>query len=438
MKKLTLFILSFLTYFMSAQITWNNVEVEDGSTLQKMHVFNSNEAIIVGLNTTVKKTYDGGMTWSAVSLPDTVLNLGDADFMDVCFYGDTGYAIHKAVKIEEEGQPIVYINSNILYSTNKGNTWTLMNFESISDGSNNPATDPFADSCYRVEVNTIGVNQNGALYAWISWDEKNGESKTDHSRIYVTTDKGESWTDLLSKNFGTTYIKTILIKNDIGFIGGKDLFYEKDGNDWIDNSNLLFVANDSDSYYVNHFMPSGDSVIYITTTSDGVFSYNLNSKRYLKFNTAGGNATYHFSDDNYLVVGSSSKTVFTNNFGVNWDPVSAGSTLFNLGGLMGDNLFSLAKSDVYYFDITDIPTSFASTAQRLETSVKPIGYNKFVISCNESFASEIYNINGVRLSRQNLNTGNTYIDLNNYNSGIYILRIISNNGLVRAHKVIVK
>lgn len=446
MKSLTpviLFLLLFNT-LSSAQFNWSSNLVADGSNLQKMVVIDDNTAVIAGLNFAIKQTTNASASWNDVNLPDTIANLPDVDYYDLKGRGDTLLLCYKKVKLEENGTHDTYSNSNILFSGDKGANWTIMDYSGIGDGSNNPASDAFADSCYGVSVVSLDMDMDKNIYIHASWDEKDGDSKTTHAYIYKSEDFGESWSVELPVDLGSTYIKTISFFENGGFIGGnKIIHYMNSGNEWTDISSDLITANsDDDSYYINNVVPAMGGHFILITTSDGLFDFDSSTGTITKLPFfPGANDIFYLGSENILSVGSDSKTVLSRDFGNTIESAAvSGVTLFDAGGIMNDSIYALGKGYVYTIAIKELNLVDAVDDVIVNKALNliKVAYNRYNLKALNNGSYQMYTLNGKLIDNANFNRGRNVLELNSLNKGIYILRAIDSQNNVSTYKVFIQ
>lgn len=446
MKSLTPVILFLLLYntLSSAQYNWSSNLVADGSNLQKMVVIDDNTAVIAGLNFAIKQTTDASASWNDVSLPDTIANLPDVDYYDLKGRGDTLLLCYKKVKLEENGTHDSYSNSNILFSGDKGANWTIMDYSGIGDGSNNPASDAFADSCYGVSVVSLDMDMDKNIFIHASWVERNGGSKTTHAYIYKSEDFGESWAIELSGDLGSTYIKTIRFYDGAGFIGGnKIIYYLNSENEWIDLSADLIAANDDDGlYYINSVVSAGDDHYLITTTSDGIFDFDSQAHTLTKLPSfPGANDLFYLGSENIMTLGSDSKTILSRDFGDNIESAAiAGITFWSAGGVMNDSIYALGKGYVYSLAIKDLNLVDAVDDVIVNKALNliKVGYNRYHLKALNHGSYQMYTLNGKLIINANFSRGRNELELNSLNKGIYILRAVDSQNKVSTYKVFIQ
>ncbi|MFB6317009.1 T9SS type A sorting domain-containing protein [Saccharicrinis sp. FJH54] len=436
-------ILFFSTSLVFSQITWNKTKIADGSNLQKMVVVDENTAVIVGLNSAIKQTTDRGQSWHDVNLPDTIGKFDPeaVDYYDLAIYGDTILTCLKRIKLTDDAKPEDYVNSLLLISYDKGSNWNIFDYTAISDGSQNPVTDAFADSSYSIDIINVAMDSKKNIYTYANWVETNGTEQNKHSAFFTSSDFGESWENIFNTDFEGLSIKSIFFKDTLGFLGGnKALYTTLDGN-WVDITPGLITANDNDAnFYVYNVVEAENDHYLIATTSDGIFDYSPEDHSFSKLSMLGCNDLFYLGHQNILAVGSASKTALTTDWGENWEPYSPGETLFDAGGILGDSIYALASDFVFTMNISDmnLPDSYHHAVYNSDINVFRTGYNIFTVNSKVQAKYDVYNLSGKVLVSDFIYSGSTTVDLNALSRGIYIFRTTGIDNRISVHKLIIQ
>ena len=161
MKNFTLFLcLLILPGILAAQ--WNPVDLGTGETSNKLYAFNNDTAIVIGNDTTLIRTDDGGATWNKMNftLPLPIeYHFMDIDFID----NNTGFIV--TTKTRDASS--VYQNGIMLKTTDKGSNWSEVGLSVFSDGSGDTITDPLVGK--KVSFTAVRFSGNTG-YAAISAD----------------------------------------------------------------------------------------------------------------------------------------------------------------------------------------------------------------------------------------------------------------------------
>ena len=444
MRSFLLILITILSFSsLSSQVTWNKTKIADGSNLQKMDIIDDNTAVIIGLNSVIKQTTDGGQSWHDVNLPDTLNKFAPEalDYYDLANYGDTIITCLKRIKLTDDPSPEEYVNSILLISYDKGSNWNIFDYAAISDVSNNPATDAFADSSYSVDIINVAIDNKKNIYTYASWLETNGTEQNKHSAFFKSADLGQSWQNIFNTDFEGISIKSIFFKDTTGFLGGsKTLYTTKNGN-WVDITAGLITANDGDAnFYIYNIVEAENNHYLLPTTTDGIFDYFSEDGSFSKLSMAGCNDMFYLGQQNILAVGSSSKTALTTNWGQDWESYSPGVSIFDAGGILGDSIYALASDFVFTLNISDmdLPDSYHQPVYNRDIKVYRIGCNIFRVSSKSHGKYEVYNLSGKILINNDMQSGNTTVDLNTLSHGIYIFRTIDIENRISVHKLIIQ
>ncbi|MFC0876583.1 T9SS type A sorting domain-containing protein [Saccharicrinis sp. FJH2] len=443
--RLSLFILVSVLALntISGQVTWNQKKIADGSNLQKMVVVDENTAVIVGLNSVIKQTTDGGQSWHDVNLPDSIGKFDPEalDYYDLAVYGDTLLTCLKRIKLTDDAKPEDYVNSMLLISYDKGTNWNIFNYAAISDASNIPATDAFADSSYSIDIINVAMDGKKNIYTYANWVETNGTEQNKHSAFFTSSDFGESWKNIFNSDFEGTSIKSIFFKDTIGFLGGNKTLYTTQNGKWVDITAGLVTANENDAnFYVYNIVEADNNHYLIATTSDGIYDYFREDDSFSKLSSVGCNDLFYLGQQNILAVGSVSKTALTTDWGQNWDAYSPGETIFDAGGILGDSIYALASDFVFTMNITDmdLPDSYHHAIYNSDINVLRTGYNIFTVNSKVQAKYDVYNLNGKVLISDFIYSGSTTVDLNALSRGIYIFRTTDIDNRISVHKLIIQ
>ena len=83
MKNFTLTLLCLLTFSGMLMAQWESSDLGTGTKLKKLYALDDQNAIIIGLDTTIIKTTDGGNVWETMNF--TLPNIIDYDFSAIDF-----------------------------------------------------------------------------------------------------------------------------------------------------------------------------------------------------------------------------------------------------------------------------------------------------------------------------------------------------------------
>ncbi|MBI5472969.1 MAG: T9SS type A sorting domain-containing protein [Ignavibacteriae bacterium] len=307
----TLIILSaFCSTFAAAQSGWRALNSGATANLTAVHFVDTSTGYVVGAAGTIRKTTNGGTSWSSVSPPGLTTNLNGV------------YAF-----ADSAGRVVVVGNGGvILLTTNGGANWTTV---------------------------TSGVTVN--LYS-ISFSSSVGISGGASQSIVRSTNAGTSWLVARSGFFGGGFWGAMMLSSEIGFVGGENSIFQP------------FLGKTTDSganwTFTPFYLDSNEGRVYaveFTDVSRGYFSCSVWDGRGAIARTTDGGITrastffpqplydIHFPTSGAsqvgYAVGAGGQIVKTADAGNAWQSQSSGtsSTLrgvhfldFNTGFAVGD------------------------------------------------------------------------------------------------------
>lgn len=160
-----------------------------------VHFFNANEGIAIG-DSLIYKTMDGGTNWTKVY--NTFKPLG---YSINCNYN----------AIEVRGNHVWFGHQRLFYSSDRGNTWTLLKTNIYPDLYKGIA---FKDSLNGIAVAAHYVTGGSGGGGW-----------TDDGNLYITNDGGNTWRKKYIKLPGSYFGKNYDIKYHIAYIPGSKNSY---------------------------------------------------------------------------------------------------------------------------------------------------------------------------------------------------------------------
>ena len=513
------------------QVTYSDILIKSSGT--GIAIGKINRPSVEERKSFIQKTDDFGVTWKTIEL--SKMNLHNVIALDDSIWviiGNKGNSSENSIvqlrstnngETWSEGQPFLFTGYNYMYSAafipklnsilvstsngvyksiNKGSTYSLINTKLgiyVTDVSldNKPISLDnqiiIASSFNRKYL--ISENAGG------SWDKKEIPSSlgykiwnlkisegviyiiVDQSRLYKSSDLGESWSQLFVKNVAALQALNVFDKNTLVLQSYPYLCTSYDGgitwrkaplgiNFWFNDS---FMINTNEIIAVGGFYSSGTTKGFIFKTSNAGFDWRIedlkNETKQIKMIT-----------DNKGYALSGSALYATNDAGDSWSViipanVSAFSFQNSSNGLLHLNQSFMETKDggASWFDSNmDYPFEYVSRLEVTEAgnylavsggnllfntsknsiNIQPLKYNlskeKFTLfqnspnpfnPCtviryeikNSGFVSlKIYDILGkevVTLVNKKLSPGNYKVNFNaeNLTSGIYFYRLQSNN-----------
>ena len=411
---------------------WNTVTINDGENLQKMAIYDENNAIIGTYGEVCKKTTDGGLTWTSSTLPTDYEEDVEFGFNSISANGANAFSAIRRFKIADfpsDGPVSDFYMEGLILSTN--DNWETVNLLDASkvgiDDGDDVTKNPQLEGCYGLNPYTIYCVDENTAYLYANWYETvtEGAAKS-RGRVFKTTDGGDSWY-AVTKDFEGSYITGIEFINDTGYIAGKNILLKTidGGTTFTDLYPILAASNADSTIYLNNVELINANEFYIPTISDGVFSTIDGGESFTKFEgVAGTNDFFKFDQNSFICMGSTTKSHFTNDGGINWQNASAGTTIYSIGEVLNDSLYALGKGQIVKIALSDLD---------LTTSILEIASgNKIDIQYHPDFiqviSSEknidrfyVYSITGKLVSIAEPNNRTYLLNKNEYNSGIYIV-----------------
>ncbi|WP_319589947.1 hypothetical protein [uncultured Draconibacterium sp.] len=415
---------------------WKEIKLFEDKLLRKMAIFENNNAVISGYGGNCIYTSDGGQTWSNSQLPVDYLEDIELDFNSLSANGNSAYATVRRFKIadlsEIDSVHNFYMEGLIVNTQDNWETSSLLDASLIGkDEGNDPTKNPQLEGCWGLNPFLVECVSQNTAYIFANWyeDSSNGSEET-CGRVFKTDDGGTTWT-VVTSNFGSSYITSIEFSNDTGYIGGNNILQKTadGGLTIIDLYPKLIDANDGDDrIFIQSIHLVNNDELYIPTTSDGVFYTKDGGESFSKLKgIEGTTAIRKFDDNSFLCMGSTSKSLFTNDGGETWQTASANDVAYSIGEIINDTLYVLGNGIIMKVAIEDldlktsIPTLF--TKAELKVAYTPTSIN--LISTNgEIEHCSIYTINGSLVTQVDPNNSIYRLNNNEYKSGIYLVNSI--------------
>ncbi len=349
MKNFTLLtilsLLSVITFGQEATFNWVQTELNPGHNLKTMSS-KGNEAFIAGYGNSLFTTADNGENWKAVNIFKA-----EYSFPDFSIKGNTGYAVGSRVQLYDASHD-VYTNGIILKTNDAGATWTNIDLNSLNNGGD-ASVNPTDTLCYGLDFLAVETVNDSVAYCALRWNEYTEAGKNDHVGIFKTADSAKSWINI-SGDLGSTYIKSIVYNDSEVFIGGNKYFMKTtpDSNELTD---IFASLNGGGSEYIWDITLRGDSELYVTTSTKGVFYSTDGGETFNKFGTiTSAWDTYRLNDSTVVVGGGSNKSYVTTDNGTTWNSLGISTSIWEIAGEVNDSLYLLAGATIYKIAVSDI------------------------------------------------------------------------------------
>jgi photosystem II stability/assembly factor-like uncharacterized protein len=425
---------------------WTSRILNDGSSnLQKMKIFDDRKAMLVGFGQIAKITEDKGQTWTDATLP-TLFSGGNYDFRSVSSLDSVGYVSSRWLKLVDypSGEDY-YLNGLIFKTTDAWKTWQVLNSKNIGkDSPDDASKNPTMKGCYAMDNYTIECAEANAVYVFVGWNDSISvpQTVTKHSRVYKTTDGGDSWT-AVTKDFGGAIVMSMNFLGESGYLAGNKILLKTTdgGNTFTDLYPKLTIGTDSNLVVSSVVVSSADEVYIQTSNNKGVFVTKDGGNTFSKLNGVNGGFDFVVLDNNsFMAVGSSANSKYTNDGGTTWVDCSPGATIFAAGEVFNDSLYVLGKSNVYKVAVDDLNINTSVVELQPSNPLKVMyGTSALeLVSDNRNIdRCMVYNLSGQLVAIRDQHDRVCRFEYNAFTPGIYIIAA-SVEGKKYTQKVIFK
>ncbi|QGY45549.1 hypothetical protein GM418_18285 [Maribellus comscasis] len=404
-----------------------------GENLQKMAIYNENNALIIGYSEMCKTTNDGGMTWQTATLPADFNEDIEFDFTSISANGNDAYSTVRRFKIadfpSDSEVDDYYMEGLIISTTDNWESILTIDISKIGENDGDDATlNPQLDGCYGLNPYTIACVDANTAYVYANWYETitEGTAKS-RGRVFKTTDAGATWSGI-TEDFGNSYINGIEFIGDLGFIAGSNVLYKTTdaGANLEDIYPNLTAVNDGDSsIFIKTIVLTDENTFYLPTTSDGVFYTSDGGATFTKLEGVDGcNDFYALDGNSFMLLGTTSKSYFTNDGGTTWQNPNVGKTVYSIGGVYQDTLYALGSGILYKVAVNDLDIT-TSSPLITNTNAIQLQYHSdhiSVVSSKDYIEScYVYSISGKLVKIIKPNSNICQLNSYDYKPGIYIV-----------------
>ncbi|MCF6332729.1 MAG: T9SS type A sorting domain-containing protein [Draconibacterium sp.] len=413
-------------------ISWITDTINDGEMLKQMAIYDENNAIIGGYGEACKKTSDGGQTWTSANLPSDYEEDVEFDFSGISANGANAFSTIRRFKIADlpssSSVNDFYMEGLILSTTDNWATVNLLDASKVgADDGDDVTKNPQLDGCFGLNPYTVCCVDENTAYVYANWYETvtDGSNKS-RGRVFKTTDAGDSWT-AITIDFGNNYINGISFSGDTGYISGNKVLLKTTdaGATFTDLYPTVAAANSDSSIFLKDIIPVNTNELYISSTSDGVFLTMDGGTTFTKLDgVSGTNDFYKFDHNSFLCMGTTSKSLFTNDAGTTWQNASAGKTVYSIGEVLNDSLYTLSKGKVFKIAISDLAlkTSIIEIAKENQINIQyHPNFIKVVSSDKTIERCFVYSITGKLVFADEPNSRTCELQNSNFKPGIYIV-----------------
>ena len=428
--------------------TWALQTLSESESFYAMHIRDNNNVLIIGGNRNLLSTSDKGKSWNSEQLPELLINEELPDFTGISTGIDRSFAVTRRFRWADypssSDKEDSYYNGVIAASSDSWATWNIIDNTTIgSDTPDDISKCPTMAGCYGLDIFSVECIDSLTAYIYADWyDTISDVKKVNHSRVFKTSNGGALWT-AITDDFGSWFMTAIEFKGDTGYIGGNTVLLKTvdGGNTFIDLYPTM-IAGDSDStMYVSGINMVSTTEVYISTTSNGVFYTRDGGTTIEKFATlAGANDLVKFDDNSFMVVGSSTKTRYTNDGGENWVDCYPGSSIWAAGEIMNDSLYVLCKSSIFKISVSDL--AIETSAEKLALNENKLkvcyGVSDFQIVASKTINHcYLYSISGKLVSITEPNSNTCSFSYNDFHPGVYIIAA-ETGGVKSIEKVVIR
>gem|GEM_PF-354294 len=345
--------------------TWKSQLIKAGQDMQKMHITDANNAIIVGYGNTLVATNDGGISWNDIATPELFIYGASYDFEAVSAASDTvSWVISKRMYVADykDNSTVsdLFAHGLVYKTTDLWNSWELINHLNIGTGTD-PAYNPNADGAYGLDPLTVTAIDDKVVYMGARWlDTIAGyANKDEHSNVFKSIDGGDSWTTILNDYEGKVINQVLFLDENNGFVIGNNIFQvTADGGQTFTDLYPVLVSTGSpadDNIFLKSIEYVNADKWYLLSSVDGVFVTEDGGQNFSKLpSIGGGGGMAVLNDSTIIVLGSSTKSKISWDRGSTWHNCYPGSTIWEIGGILDDQLVALAKSSLYKIPLADL------------------------------------------------------------------------------------
>ena len=215
---------------------------------------------------------------------------------------------------------------------------------------------------------------------------------------------------------------------NIGYVSGNTaLLKTTDGGESFTDiyPNLVVDPDDDSTYYLKRTTIVSADEFYVTTTSNGVFHTTDGGANFTKFDGIdGGSDLIRIDNLALMVLGTSTKSRYSKDAGQTWENCYPGSSIWEIGGIMNDSIYALAKGKVFKIALNEVVynVGIGNLAPVLnELSVRyDYGRVELISDNDEIDQCTLYSITGEVVAKYTPNSSRCVINTNALSSGIYV------------------
>ncbi len=440
----------------NGNFSWTEQEVESGNGNFKSIASCGEKIFITGMGDAFLESPDNGKNFSTANIPSKKDLISSSIDLDIRGLGhgldSSGIITTRRYRIIDNEEGDDYYIPGVIFTTN--NNWETSS--TVNDTlighmyGQDPAKNPNAKGCWGQDYYSAECVNDSVFYVYVQWYDTTTSEKISHGRVYKTSDNCKTW-DTITIDLESSYITQILFKDNLGYIGGKNIFYKStDGGATLIDLYPKFSAFTDATIYIQDINQVSEDTLYISTTNAGVFTTYDACETFAQIaDLAGCNGMYIIDTNSWMTVGSSSKSLYTNNSGINWENCYPETTIFSRGPIIGDTLFGCAKSGLYKLAISDLDAnSVEQEEEEEETSISSALSNNtlkiwqsdkelMIVSEELINSCSLININGTITGTYNINNNEANIDISDFTTGIYIIQTRTSEA-ISSQKILIR
>jgi len=347
---------------------WFTEQMPASNTLSKFGVADDQNAVIIGSNTTILHTADGGETWSNAFVPE---DIPGHIANDVVFFNDQKGLASFSAKSS--------VNGFLLKTDDAGKTWTELPLTNLSDQSGDGSTDIALGS--KVYFYGLANTDENTAFVTTRWEHEDVK----HGYIFKTTDGGATWAKSSGDIYnGFTSVYTTLEfspnKQSAVLAGVKKLWISNDGGDTWNEQEAASFGSINDVEFLN------DTTIFLACQY-GTYKSTDTGETWIEKTEGDYSFDVIAVDDQTLFTGKNEETCrMSTDKGETWEPagLGIGSTFFELFNY-NDKLYALSsKGKVYSNWLDNIYPAEALFEQMAINSVESAASPTTVLLSNQS------------------------------------------------------
>ncbi len=245
---------------------------------------------------------------------------------------------------------------------------------------------------------------------------------------------------MVSDDFLNVYVMDLRFRGDTGYVAGNKIFQKSNdrGETFTDLYPAFKTAAGGDQF-INTVTFGPGKEIFITTTT-AVFRSPDGGTTFTKLPvTTGGNDFWSFDSNSWMVMGTTSKSQFTNNAATSWTACSAGATIYEIGGVWNENVYALGQGKIYRTpleglaintSVKDIPLKNELAVVYKASAVELVSPEKPIDRCR------VYSVTGRLVSDTQPAAYRTELNYSHFVPGVYIARTMV-GGRVFVNKIVI-